>query len=118
MGLEVLEDHMSLWIAMLQRSFPALSFSTVRHQVLYVFFREANTSERYKALCTGFKDTLRSFGKLLLPIPCEPQEGHAEGHWALLVIEAGGNITYYDTMNEATDVCLKKGLRHSLRRWT
>ena len=28
-GLEVLEDHMSLWIAMLQRSFPALRFGIV-----------------------------------------------------------------------------------------
>ena len=37
-GLEVLEDHMRLWIAMLQRTFPALSFSTVRHQVLRFSF--------------------------------------------------------------------------------
>ena len=107
-GLEVLEDHMSLWIAMLQRTFPALSFSTVRHQVLYVFFREAKTTERYKTLSTGFKDTLRSSGKLFLSIHCEPQEGHAEGHWTLLVIEAKGKITYYETMTEESEGCLKR----------
>ena len=106
---EVLEDHMGLWIAMLQRSCPALSFSSVRPQVLYVFLREAKTSKRYKALITGFKDILRLFGKLLLPIHCEPQEGHAEGHWTLLVVGAKGKITYYDTMNEVNEMCLEKG---------
>ena len=59
-------------------------------------------------MSTGFKDTLRSSGKLLLPIHCEPHEGHAEGHWALLVIEAKGKITYDDTMNKENEGCLKR----------
>ena len=58
-------------------------------------------------MSTGFKDTLRSFGQLFLPIHVEPQEGHAEGHWTLLVVKAKGKITYYDTMNEENEGCLK-----------
>ena len=59
-------------------------------------------------MSTGFKDTLRSFGKLFPQIHCEPQEGHAEGHWTLLVIEAKGNNTYDGTINEENGACLKR----------
>ena len=56
----------------------------------------------------GITDTLSSAGKLLLPIHCEPQEEHPEGHWTLLVVNSSGNVKYYETMNKENDVCLRR----------
>ena len=103
-----LEDHLSLWIAVLRKSFPALSCTTISPHILYVFLHETNTSEAYQAMRTGISATLRSTDKLLLPIHCEAEGSHPEGHWTLLVLESSGKVRYYETMNEENDVCLRR----------
>ena len=108
MADEAFEDHLSLWIAMLRRSFPALSFNTISHQILDVFFHESKSSEAYQAMRRGISATLRSADKLRLPVHCEDEGSHPEGHWTLLVLESSGEVRYYATMNEENDVCLRR----------
>ena len=108
-------DHLSLSIAILRRTFPLQRFRTIVPQTLHVFHNEAKDSDSYKALRRGINEALRSSDKLFLPIHCPPTwvpEGsetpHPDGHWALLVLESSGQVRYYETLNEENGVCLQR----------
>ena len=103
-------DHLSLWVALLSRSFPALSLRSFPPHVLEEMFSacQDKTSQKYLSLSLGLRDTVSQAQLTFFPVHCPQNDEHPDGHWVLLVFEPPHTVRYYETMDQANEVCFSR----------
>ena len=76
---------MSLWMALLSRSFPALSLRSFTPVVLEEVFSACpdKTSQKYMSLSLGLRHTVSQGQLTFFPVHCPQNAEQPAGHWVV-----------------------------------
>ena len=110
-----------MWSVLLEHTFSQASFYTWSPDSMYVYFQRLKDQdeEGRGLLADAFRRSISRYEKVFFPLQCpEGTASHESGHWTLLVVQAMEDgvrleeprVRYYETMNDANEVCQERGL--------